>query len=97
MCQILRIICHPLTQGDSLLRWSTRTLAQFQASLVQLLSSELTSKERQANLWELLQANVLLSSLQLGKKYEKVVAIKTEEISGEVEDGGSLQERKVAE
>lgn len=87
-------------KGDSLLRWSTRTLAEFQASLRQLLSSELTSKERQANLWEQLQASVLLSSTQLGMKYERLVSVKEEQMARDVEKERTettLQKRKITE
>ena len=86
-------------KGDSLLRWSTRTLAKFQAILKQLLSPELTSKERQAKLWEQLQTKILLSSIQLGTKYEKLISVKEAQTAGDVEKGEetSLQERKITE
>ena len=87
------------------MRWSTKTLSLFQASFHQLLaSSELTSEEEcQSNLWEQLQAKVLLSNVQLGEKYEKMVRDKMEEegaASEEKEEGGgenSVQERKITE
>ncbi len=98
------------------MRWSTHILAQFQSSFTRLqllapfsLPSELTSEEREARLWEQLQAQgVLLSSTQLGEKYEKMGRDKMEEkegtatitATGEKEGEGkqsSVQERKITE
>ena len=101
-------------QGDSLLRWSTHTLAQFQSSFTRLellassssLPQELRPEEREARLWEQLQAKgVLLSNKQLGEKYEKMTKDKMEReeeaIAGEEGEkegeGSSLQERKITE
>ena len=106
-----------IMQGDSLLRWSTHTLAQFQSSFTRLellassssLPQELKPEEREARLWEQLQAKgVLLSNKQLGEKYEKMGKDKMEEEGsailtaleeeGEREgEGSSLQERKITE
>lgn len=99
------------------MRWSAHTLAQFQSSFTQLellassssLPQELKPEEREARLWEQLQAKgVLLSNEQLGEKYEKMARDKMEEEGsaaviaveeeGEKEgEGSSLQERKITE
>ena len=72
-------------QGDSLLRWCTRTLSRFHSSFTQLElptsppSQELNAEERETTLWELLHSQgVLLSNKQLGSKYEKMVKDKME-------------------
>ena len=72
-------------QGDSLLRWCTRTLSRFHSSFTQLelpTSSppqELNAEERETRLWELLHSKgVLLSNNQLGNKYEKMIKDKME-------------------
>ena len=103
-------------QGDSLLRWSIHSLAQFQSAFTQLqlqtassLPPEFTSEEREATLWEQLQAKgILLSSTQLGQKYEKMGRDKMEEKEeaaaitatggkGGEGEGRSLQERMMTE
>ena len=74
-------------QGDSLLRWCTRTLSRFHSSFTQLelpTSSppppqELDAEERETRLWELLHSEgILLTNKQLGSKYEKIVKDKME-------------------
>ena len=93
---------HYVIQGDSLLRWSRDTLAQFQSGFNQIklqtspTRSELSSEEREAsNLWKQLQeGNILLSSTQLSSKFEETVRDKMEgEVctnitAGEKEGGG---------
>ena len=73
-------------------------MALFQAGFSQLASLEVTSEGCQTNLWEQLQATILLSSIQLGEKYEKLQSLKTEETAaGEEKEESSLQERKITE
>lgn len=64
-----------------------------------LLSSELTAKEVQSSLWEELQTSVLLSSVQLGEKYEQMLKAKVEEEGDreKVKEENGLHERKVTE
>ncbi len=78
-------------QGDSLLRWCTRTLAQFHSSFIQLelpaassspspsLPQDLGPGGKEARLWEVLHSKgLLLSNKQLGEKYEKMAKDKME-------------------
>jgi hypothetical protein len=83
-------------QGDSLLRWCTRTLAQFYSSFTQLelpapssspspsLPQDLGPEGKEARLWEVLHSKgLLLSNKQLGEKYEKMAKDKMEGVEDE--------------
>ena len=76
------------------MRWSSKTLSLFQTSLDQLiLSNEESVSDRQSSLWRQLQSSVLLSSDQLGEKYNRLMeASKAEE--GDVGEGEEKEEEK---
>ena len=85
------------------MRWSSKTLSLFQTSLDQLLlPTELSVNERQSSLWKQLQSDVLLSSDQLGEKYNRLMEASAagERDVGEgeeKEEEKSFHERKITE
>ena len=70
-------------------------LAQFQSGLRQLPSLEQPdNKGFHSHLWRELEANLLLSSTQLGEKYSKM---EKDEETAQVKGIAGLNERKITE